>query len=123
MFKEEKLFEAIEIKLDKSIDVNILRIAKEKIVRYNPKRYYILSYYEINEKDRDVINEIIEEVKSKHGCQIVVNGVLSTLKYYMRLVSNLEEFISIYSNLIEKDSELKRIHKEKWNEFVLELSL
>jgi len=122
LFKDEKLFEAIEIKLDKSIDVNILRIAKEKIVRYNPKRYYILSYYEINEKDRDVINEIIEEVKSKHGCQIVVNGVLSTLKYYMRLVSNLEEFISIYSSLIEKDSELKRIHKEKWNEFLLELS-
>ncbi|CAA6801131.1 MAG: Modification methylase DsaV (EC [uncultured Sulfurovum sp.] len=122
LFENEKLFEAIEIKLDKAINSNILRIAREKIVRYDPKRYYILSYSEINEKDKTAINEIIEEVKNTHGCQIVVNGVLSTLKYYMRLISDLEKFITIYSNLIEKDTELKTIHKEKWNEFVLELS-
>ena len=122
LFQDEQLFEAIEIKLDKSIDANILRIAKEKILKYNPKRYYILSYYEVNKSDKKVIDEIIEELKTTHGCQIVVNGVLATLKYYMRLISNLEEFVTIYSNLIEKDNELKLIHKEKWNELMLELS-
>ncbi|HFU75494.1 MAG TPA: hypothetical protein ENK66_04535 [Arcobacter sp.] len=40
-------FEAIEIKLDKPIDATILRIAKEKIVKFSPKRYYILSYFDI----------------------------------------------------------------------------
>ncbi|CAA6802220.1 MAG: Modification methylase DsaV (EC [uncultured Sulfurovum sp.] len=123
LFENETLFETIEIKLDKAIDANILRIAREKIVSYNPKRYYILSYAEIHEKEKTVINEIIEEVKNTHGCQIVVNGVLSTLKYYMRLISDLENFITIYSSLIEKDTELKTIHKEKWNEFILELSI
>jgi DNA (cytosine-5)-methyltransferase 1 len=42
IFNKDELFEAIEIKLDKPIDTNILRIAKEKIIKYNPKRYYII---------------------------------------------------------------------------------
>lgn len=122
LFENETLFEAIEIKLDKAINANIIRIAREKILNYNPKRYYILSYAEIHEKDKTAINKIIEEVKETHGCQIVVNGVLSTLKYYMRLISDLETFITLYSRLIEKDTELKTIHKKKWNEFLVELS-
>ena len=37
IFNNNELFEAIEIKLDKPIDANILRIAKEKIIKYNHK--------------------------------------------------------------------------------------
>ena len=122
IFKNDELFEAIEIKLDKPIDSNILRIAKEKIVKYNPKRYYILSYDGILEEDRATINQIVEEVKEKHGCQIIVNGVKDTLKYYMRLIDSLEDFYRLYSNLISTDSELKAIHKQKWNELSKELN-
>lgn len=121
IFKDDELFEVIEIKLDKAIDKNIVRIAKEKIVKHNPKRYYILSYFEVLEEDKDEINQIIEEVKSLHGCQIVVNGLLPTLKYYFRLIENLEDFIKIYSNLIQIDSELKSVHKIKYNELLEEL--
>ncbi|MFK5975551.1 MAG: DNA methyltransferase [Sulfurovum sp.] len=122
IFQNDKLFEAIEIKLDKPIDANILRIAREKIIKFNPKRYYILSYYEIKKDDEIIINEIIEEVKREHGCQIIVNGVMPTLKYYMRLISNLEEFYNSYSELISIDSELKAVHKEKWNDLTMELN-
>jgi len=122
IFKNNELFEALEIKLDKPIDSNILRIAKEKIVKYNPKRYYVLSYIGILEEDKAIINQIIQEVKEKHGCQIIVNGVKDTLKYYMRLIDNLEEFYQLYSDLISIDSELKTIHKQKWNELTKELN-
>ena len=122
IFKENQLFEVLEIKLDKPIDANILRIAKEKIVRYNPNRYYILSNYEIFEDEKETIDEIIEEVKNVHGCQIIVNGVIPTLKYYLRLISNLETFYTSYSRLISEDSELKSIHKQKWNELTEELN-
>lgn len=120
VFKEEKLFEAIEIKLDKSIDANILRIAKEKIIRYNPQRYYILSNQGV--VDIDEVSTIIEEVKQEHGCQIIVNGVLATLKYYMRLIDNLEEFYRYYSDFIISDTELKTIHKKVWKELIMELN-
>lgn len=122
IFKDKELFEAIEIKLDKQIDTNILRIAKEKIIKYNPKRYYILSYYDINDSDKQSIQEIIDEVKKEHGCQIIVNGVMHTLKYYLRLIDNLESFYINYSELIHIDTELKAIHKQKWNELTKELN-
>ncbi|MGB5793878.1 restriction endonuclease, SacI family [Poseidonibacter sp.] len=122
IFNNGELFEAIEIKLDKPIDTNILRIAKEKIIRYNPKRYYILSYYEIKQEDVEEINKIIQEVKEEHGCQIIVNGIMATLKYYMRLISDLEVFYNSYSELINIDEELKATHKQKWNELTEELN-
>jgi DNA (cytosine-5)-methyltransferase 1 len=122
IFNSDELFEAIEIKLDKPIDINILRISKEKIIKYNPKRYYILSYYEMKKEDEQEINKIIQEIKEEHGCQIIVNGIMATLKYYMRLISNLEVFYNSYSELINIDKELKVIHKQKWKELTEELN-
>ncbi len=72
--------------------------------------------------EENEIYSIVEEVKKEHGCQIIVNGVLGTLKYYMRLIDNLEEFYQLYSDLIATDSELKAIHKQKWNELTKELN-
>lgn len=118
IFKGKELFEAIEIKLDKAIDITIVRIAIEKIIRHNPGRYYILSYKGIKETDKKEIALLLNKIKQKHGCQIIINGVLPTIKYYLRLITSLEEFILNYSNQIEKDSELKKIHKEKWNELL-----
>ncbi|NOQ34933.1 MAG: hypothetical protein GQ569_03460 [Methylococcaceae bacterium] len=121
IFEGEFLFEAVEIKLNKAIDANILRIAKEKIIRYNPTRYYILSYSDTNENEIGKINTIIDDVKVNHGCQIVINGIIPTLKYYLRLISNLNDFLNNYSYLVQHDSELKAVHKHKWNELMLEL--
>ena len=118
IFKNKSLFEAIEIKLDKAIDVTMVRIAIEKIARYNPDRYYILSYIGIKESDRLEIANLIDELKLEHGCQIIINGLLPTIKYYLRLITSLEEFVTNYNQLIEKDTEIKKIHKEKWNELI-----
>ena len=121
IYKNNTLFEVIEIKLDKAIDANILRIAKEKIIKYNPTRYYILSYIGIKEEKQEIQN-IINEVKGKHGCQIIINGVIHTLKYYLRLIENLNDFFEIYSNSIQNDSELKMVHKEIFQNLVKELN-
>ena len=118
IFKNKKLFEAIEIKLDKPIDATMVRIAIEKIARYNPSRYYILSYIGIKETDKLEIADLIDKLKLEHGCQMIINGVLPTIKYYLRLISSLEEFISNYNKLIQNDNEIKKIHKQKWNELI-----
>ncbi len=117
----DTLFESIEIKLDKLIDANILRIAREKIIEFNPKRYYILSFIGTNKDEQEKIEKIICDVKKTHGCQIVINGVIPTLKYYLRLISDISNFVDNYSNLIQNDTELKDIHKQIWNELILEL--
>jgi DNA (cytosine-5)-methyltransferase 1 len=118
IFKNGQLFEAVEIKLNKKIDLNIVRIAIEKIYIFNPKRYYILSNYGITEAEKTEITALINEITEFHGCQIIINGVLPTIKYYLRLVGNLEMFIANYSTLVESDKELKIIHKKYWNELI-----
>jgi len=50
----------------------------KKIIKYNPARYYILSYIGIYDKEKQDIQYIINEVKQKHGCQIIINGVIPT---------------------------------------------
>lgn len=122
IFKEEKVFESIEIKLDKKISAQILRVAREKIYKFNPQRYYILSVDGIEESEKAEIDEIVNEVKQKHGCQIIINGLIPTIKYYLRLISNLNDFIQNYSNAIESDSELQKVHKRKWNELINKLN-
>ncbi|MEY4903579.1 MAG: hypothetical protein RLZZ292_1394 [Bacteroidota bacterium] len=118
IFKKKRLFEAIEIKLDKVIDATMVRIAIEKIARYNPDRYYILSYIGVKDSDKLEIADLIDELKLEHGCQIIINGLLPTIKYYLRLITSLDEFINNYNSLIENDTEIKKIHKEKWNELI-----
>jgi DNA (cytosine-5)-methyltransferase 1 len=118
IFKASSLFESVEIKLDKVIDETIVRVAIEKIYRHNPKRYYILSNVGYDEENFEIITELVNKVRDEHGCQIIINGLVPTLKYYLRLISDLNEFLRIYLDCIEADQELKQIHKTKTNEFV-----
>ena len=118
--KNTNIFEAIEIKLDKQVDSTITRIAYEKIVKFNPERYYILSNVGILEDEEDEIIEIVERVKNEHGCQIIINGLLPTIKYYLRLISDPKEFFNNYIDLVKNDKELKVIHKQKLRTLIKE---
>lgn len=122
IFKGGKHFEAVEIKLDKKIDATIVRVVEEKIYKYNPSRYYILSYYGIREDEKNEIENIVDEVRRKHGCQIIINGLLPTIKYYLRLITNLDDFWETYSQLVQNDRELQLVHKSVWNDIIKEIN-
>jgi len=122
IMKNSSIYESIEIKHDKTIDSNILRIAQEKIYKFNPKRYYILSFAGIKNEDKEVIEKLIQQTKTEHGCQIIVNGIMHTIKYYLRLISSLEDFLEIYRNLVEQDTELMLVHKQELNELINQLN-
>lgn len=110
---DKKLIEAIEIKHNKIIDVNIVRVAVEKIHKFNPIRYCIFSFNSVKKEDVEEIAKIIKSVEVEHGCQIIVNGIIPTLKYYLRLILRVSDFIENYRMMVEKDKELKKIHKDK----------
>ena len=123
IYKLGELFESIEIKLDRQITSQIVRVAEEKIYKWNPQRYYILSVDGVLNDDKFEIDEIINNILDNHGCQIIINGLIPTIKYYLRLISNLNDFILRYSELVESDTELQKIHKDKWNELLLKYKL
>lgn len=113
---QHNLIEAIEIKHNRLIDLSVVRIAIEKIYKFNPKRYCIFSFLSVNKNENELIQKEIKFVQQNHGCQIIVNGIIPTINYYLRLISSLSEFIENYRFLVESDIELKKIHKEKLNE-------
>ena len=95
-----------------------MRVVRDKIYKWNPSRYYVLSVFGIEESEKEEIESIVNEVEEKHGCQIIINGLLPTIKYYLRLITNLEEFISIYTDEVSDDKELQKVHKLKWKELI-----
>jgi DNA (cytosine-5)-methyltransferase 1 len=118
--KDNGIFEAIEIKLDRPITPQIVRIAYEKINKFGVKRYYILSGVPIAQNDNAIINSLISKIEVEHGCQIIVNGIYQSLKYYLRLVSKPVEFLDKYAELVSIDDEIDITHKRKLVELLSE---
>jgi DNA (cytosine-5)-methyltransferase 1 len=113
--KKKQLIEAIEIKQGKPINLQMVLSAKDKILKYHPRRYYIFSSADIHKADEIKIQAEIELIIKDHGCQVIINGIIPTLKYYLRLITSVEKFVEDYSKLVEQDRELQAIHKIQWN--------
>ena len=114
-------FEAVEIKHDIPVSIDIVERAREKILPSGVSRYYILSTAEIKKADIDKIDVIVNQVKNSHGCQIVVNGIIPSLKYYLRLLENPSSFLINYVTLLNTDETVKFEHKEAWNTIISQL--
>jgi len=115
---KNRTFEAVEVKFEIPINLQIVQTAFEKFKTTPVDRYYILSNVKSKSEDLDKINAEITKIKNVHGCQLIVNGVMPTIKYYLRLLSNSFEFVGHYVNLLENDKSLKFEHKERWNEII-----
>jgi DNA (cytosine-5)-methyltransferase 1 len=98
------IFEATEVKYNIKIDEYIILDVINKISGRGVNRYYILTtaFPEIKDGEENKVKEMIKSFKQNDGCEIVINGVLPTIKYYLRLIEDLEEFISTYTQNLEK---------------------
>lgn len=101
-----------------------MRDAYEKIKDIPIERYYILTTAEPNIKrgEEKKVLQLVNEIRKNHGCEIVINGLIHSLKYYLRLVQNLDEFMDRYSKNIKIEASISTIikleHLEKWNEII-----
>ena len=57
-------------------------------------------------------------INSIHGCQVIVNGVYDSLKYYLRLLDDTSEFIEYYVENLKKDDSIKFQHRKSWNDII-----
>lgn len=111
-------FEAVEVKFQIPITLSILDTAYDKFVSTGIKRYYILSTSPISSDAQDQLHKRIQEIKNIHGCQVIINGIYSTLRYYLRLIEDPAQFISKYTELLSSDKTIKYEHKLRWNNLV-----
>ena len=54
----------------------------------------------------------------EQGCQVIINGVIPTIKYYMRLIQKPNMFLDFYIKNMERDIVIRSEHKEIWNKIV-----
>lgn len=116
-------FEALEIKHGKPIDLGMIQIVFEKIKNLTIKRYYLLTTKIPNTVQPNEIAVFCDKVLSQHGCEIIVNGVIPTLKYYLRLLPNLDAFIEGYTTILQIEfasGSIKSVHLQKWQSLIHE---
>lgn len=114
-------FEAVEIKYNIPIGLTLIETAYEKFMSTKINRYYILSTSPIIEEEKLIIDERIQDIKNIHGCQLIVNGIYTSLQYYLRLVNNPALFIEEYTGLLMEDKSIKYEHKLAWNTLTSEI--
>lgn len=108
-------FEAVEVKFDQPVSAAHVAEAVEKIKGVSVERYLILSTAGIYEADESSIRNVIADFKRANGCEIIVNGVLETIRYYLRLIRSTTDFVVAYTSLVEVDDDLGYEHREAWN--------
>ena len=117
---DNSCFESVEIKHNKPITADMIGVAYRKIRNTEIDRYYILTTSEPNFDDHESVMQEIEKYKKVHSCQIIVNGVIPSLKYYMRLISNPQDIVSEYTKWLgfeyQRASGIKREHLRVWQE-------
>jgi len=116
--KDDNVFEAVEIKHDIQITPEIIKTAYEKFKHHRINRYYLLTTANMDSVDWDAINGEIDKISRQHGCQVIVNGVFTTLKYYLRLLKDTDNFISCYIANMKNDPAIKFDHKKAWNKII-----
>lgn len=108
-------YEVIEVKFDISINTLMVMDAYEKIKPTKIQRYYILSTREANLEEKNKMKMLKYKIGIEHGCQVIINGVFSSLEYYLRLLDNTDNFINCYIKNLELHPELNYEHKIAWN--------
>ncbi|MBA0206094.1 hypothetical protein [Pectobacterium aroidearum] len=108
------VFEAIEVKHDIFIDEVIIQDVVRKVRDKNIDRYYVLTTSNKCEPDNE-INRRINTIKQLYNCQVIANGVVPSIKYYLRLITDPTLVLPLYVELLEKDKAIKHEHREVWN--------
>jgi DNA (cytosine-5)-methyltransferase 1 len=65
--------------------------------------------------EKQIFDKRIEEIKEEHGCQVIINGLMKTLNYYLRLIENTDIFLNRYIENINNHPEINYEHRVSWN--------
>lgn len=114
-----QVFEAIEVKHGIALNERIIHDAANKIMDKSIDRYYILTTHAACEPD-EALAQKIATIKSLHHCQLIANGVIPSLKYYLRLLTDPSHVLPRYVALLSTDPSIKHEHREIWNKISIE---
>ncbi|OYT67606.1 DNA methyltransferase [ANME-1 cluster archaeon ex4572_4] len=113
-------FEVVEIKHNIPISESIINDSYKKFRKTAVSRYYLLTTAEpyIREEEGEGeetrVENLKQRIKNEHGCEVIVNGIIPSIKYYLRLVKTPSQFMETYTNNLKEDKEVKEEHLRVW---------
>ncbi len=120
-------WEGVEVKHGISITPTLVEDAYEKFAPTAANRFYLLTTAEPNVTDAQAIAARVNFIRQEHGCEVIVNGLLPSLKYYLRLLPDPSVFLSGYGVALQADYEantdVKAAHIECWNALLAALPI
>lgn len=118
--KNNEPFEGVEVKSEKPITAAMVRELPRKFNGRKVSRYYILSTCVdyVSKDDWESVTAAIQEVEDKTGTQVIVNGLIRTLWYYLRLLEDPATVLPTYRNLLEADKDIRPELKDSWNKIL-----
>lgn len=108
------IFEVLEIKHGLAVTPEMVISAKKKIQGSRVDRYYILTDSHDHEPSVSVMKEVAI-VEDRLGCQMIVNGIIPTIRYYLRLLRKPSDIFPHYAALLETDRSIAYEQKDIWN--------
>jgi len=118
-------FEMVEIKHKIPIDRGLVFDVTKKSENTTIERYYILTTYENsfeNVSEEKDINNLILKIKQENDLEIIANGIVNSLKYYLRFVEDYHKFLKTYTDELIVDAknstEVKDFHIEEWQQIL-----
>lgn len=112
---DNSVFEALEIKHDIPLSEKVVRDVITKLMSKSIDRYYILTTNANCEPD-EKLQIMISNAKQLYDCQIIANGVMPSIKYYLRLLRDPSAVFKKYVELLYEDKALGHEHRKVWND-------
>jgi len=113
-----EVFEAVEVKHSIQITEKIAADVQKKVMDKSISRYYILTTHQNCEPDVGAA-KVIENIKYVYECQVIANGVIPTIKYYLRLMDDPSDVFPAYVALLQEDKAIAHEHRTAWNSVVM----
>lgn len=107
--------EGVEVKHKIKISRIIVDTVLTKLKGTGVRRFYILTTHNICTPS-DIIQSILKKEYELSGREIIVNGIIPTIKYYLRLVENPAGILPIYEQEIIDDTATSTEHLSSWKE-------
>ncbi len=123
--KDNTPFEVVEVKHNIPVNRHLVFDIVKKTRNTRISRYYILTTFQngfVNQKEEKSVTDYILQIKAISSIDIIANGIITTLKYYLRFIDDYDLFIKTYTKNLIRDArystEIKNFHLEKWTEIL-----
>ena len=110
-----RAMEAVEIKHNIPLTAALVRDCYAKFKTSSVRTFYLLSTRD-EIADPEAVDRALADILRNHGCQMIVNGLVPTLKYYLRLLNDAGAFVDEYVAHLETDPAVNYALKEAWNQ-------